>query len=943
VFNDLLPFIVTGLVTGSVYGVAGTGLVLTYKTSGIFNFAYGAVAAIGIFIFYWLHVTIGIPWPYAAVICLLVLAPAEGLLLEFFARTVGSRAPALKVVATIGLMLVVIGIGAIWYGNSFATLPQFLPTQSVKVGGVYITAAQFIVFGIAIVSVFALYCLLRYVRVGIAMRAIVDDPDLVSLGGVSPVRVRRTSWVIGTVFANLAGLLVAPSLPLEATVLVLLVAQAFGAAAIGFFSNLPLTFIGGLLIGVLGAIITKYTVSVFWLNGLAASLPFIVLFLVLIVTPRRRLAEPPARWTPSQRQWSAPGRVRLVGGLVVVVLFATLPTGLGWPLDAWTTLLTTVLLCLSLGLLIRTSGQVSLCQMTFAAIGAAAFGHFATNWHLPWLLALLCGALVAVPVGAVIAIPAIRLRGVFVAVATLGFAILVEDLFFTRSFMFGPTPNGLQTPAPDFSIGGLSLSGGTGFYLLVLLITVIVVLLVIAIERGRMGRLLAGLRDSPEALEVHGTNINVAKTVVFCISAAIAGLAGALSGAVYQYSVGTQFDWLTSLELVVVVIVAIGATPWYAIIAAAAQVLIPVYLNYNNISDYEIIVFGLSAVVFIMGGGKAPGMPRALANLAERLGGRRAPALDAPGVPVDAATRPHAALSPGDDGAVPEIAHASTRSRALRATGTGAASGLETRDLSVAFGGLRALDGVTVRAPAGRVTGLIGPNGAGKTTLFNACSGLLRPTTGMVRFDDKDVTGVSRAHRAQLGLGRTFQVPELFDSLTVRENVWLGREAGLAGSRPVSQLLARASDKAEVRDAANEALAFVGIEDLADVQAGLLTTGQRRLAEFARLLAGDFSILLLDEPSAGLDSEESDKFGELIREVNRQRGAGILLVEHDIALVSSVCEYVYVLDFGQLIFEGDIADMQQSDLVRKAYLGTELDAPAPEDNVADATDAAELR
>src|SRR4051794_1388989 len=151
--HDLLPFIVIGLITGSVYGLAATGLVLSYKTSGIFNFAYGSLSALGVFVFYWLNTTHGIPWGYAAALVLLVLAPLEGVLLEYFARHVSRQSATLQVVATVGLMLIVIGIGDIWYGGEFDTFPQFLPEDTVEVGGVFISYAQIIVFAVAVVGV----------------------------------------------------------------------------------------------------------------------------------------------------------------------------------------------------------------------------------------------------------------------------------------------------------------------------------------------------------------------------------------------------------------------------------------------------------------------------------------------------------------------------------------------------------------------------------------------------------------------------------------------------------------------------------------------------------------------------------------------------------------------------------------------------------------------
>jgi ABC-type branched-subunit amino acid transport system ATPase component/branched-subunit amino acid ABC-type transport system permease component len=919
-----------------VYGLAGTGLVLTYKTSGIFNFAYGSIAAVGVFIFYWLHTTHGLAWPLAAAIVLLVLSPVEGVLLELLARAIERRPTAVKVVATVGIMLIVYGIGAIWYGSQSLVFPQFLPTTTIKVLGVYLTYAQIIVFGIAVISAASLYYLFRYVRLGIAMRGIVDDADLVALTGESPVRIRRLAWIIGTIFATMAGLLIAPSLGLDVTVITLLVVQAFGAAAIGYFSSLPLTFAGGLLIGVLSALATKYTLNVSWLSGLASGLPFIILFLVLIFMPARKLMERRARFAlPAQRSWHAPIRSRIGVTVLALVALAFVPPAAGWDLDIWSSLAISVILFLSLGLLVRTSGQISLCQMTFAAIGAAAFGHFLTDWHLPWLIALVLASLVAVPVGALVAIPAIRLRGVFLAVATLGLAILVEDLFYTTKAMFGPTVGGVHTPRPHVNIGGLQLSSNKGFYYLVIVGAALTTFLIIAIERGRMGRLLAALRDSPTALEVHGTDVNIVRTVVFCISAALAGAAGALTGSLYGYAVGPEFDWFQSLVLAVLILIVIGGAPWYALLAAAGQVLIPSYVSWTNVANYEFILFGIFAIMYAVQGGKTAEMPiavqKAFARLESALGGKAT-------VPAGG-LNPAVALAGAGDGARPATGPAAAASSEVRegqadgppapaGEGVEAGSGrepggLEVRRLSVTFGGVRALVDVSLAARPGVITGLVGPNGAGKTTLFNACSGLVRPTSGRVVFDGRDITGVSRARRAQLGLGRTFQRTELFDSLTVRENVSVGREAALAGSNPRLQLKMRRGEAAQVKEAVDEALALVGIENLADAQAGLLTTGQRRLVEFARLLAGSFDTILLDEPSAGLDEDETNQFGNLLLEVVRRRGTGILLVEHDLALVRRVCPHIYILDFGRLIFDGGAQEMLQSDLVRAAYLGSD--------------------
>lgn len=247
-------------------------------------------------------------------------------------------------------------------------------------------------------------------------------------------------------------------------------------------------------------------------------------------------------------------------------------------------------------------------------------------------------------------------------------------------------------------------------------------------------------------------------------------------------------------------------------------------------------------------------------------------------------------------------------------------SGLVVTDLTVRFGGLTAVEAVSLRVEPGRLVGLIGPNGAGKTTTFNACCGLVQPAAGRIELFGEDVTRLSPSARAQRGLGRTFQRMELYDRLSVRENVEMGLEARLAGGRPFGVLSGTRRERRAVREAAERAMERCGIGRLAGQRAGALSSGERRLVELARALAGGFRILLLDEPSSGLDTAESEVFGRIVCSVVDE-GIGVLLVEHDMALVSAICTYVYVLDFGKIIEEGSVRHVLTSPAVRAAYLG----------------------
>ena len=923
--QDFLPFVVIGIATGAVYGLAGVGLVLAYKTSGIFNLAYGAIAALTVFVFYWLHDEHGWPWGLAAAVCVLVIGPAEGLLMELLGRALERVGATLKVVATVGLLLLVLGVGELWYGNNEVNFPPFLPTSTIPILGVNIGWDQITVTIISLIATAVLYWFFRSVRMGYAMRGVVDNPDLLSMTGENPIRVRRWSWIISMTFCSMAGLLLAPGLSLNAVIISTLVVYAFGAAAIGGFSSLPLTFLGGLLVGIAGSLSTKYSGSITWLSGLPPAIPFIVLFVALCVTPKAKLAERRVVTTlPVKKSWYAPWRVRGATFAIGLVVLCLIPSLVGDNLAIWASFLADAILLLSLGLLVRVSGQISLCHLAFAAVGAASFAHFTDSYHLPWLLALLLAMLIALPVGAIVAIPAIRLSGLFLALATLGFGILLQYLFYSTNLMFGLTTSGIPAPRPDVSIFGLSLASDKGFYYVLLVAAVLSTATIMVIQRSRLGRLLGALADSPLALETQGATTNVIKVLVFCLSAAFASLAGALIAVEFHYAVGANYDPFLSLVYVALVVIAIGGEPWYALIAALGVSIIPGYLTSNNVTTYLQIFFGVMAALYAVFQNRTASVPLRVRQLLDRLGGRQ---------PEEAVTTEQVRRAVADAAAAEEdSAHRDGRLAAVTAVaapeaagveGRGAAIGLEVRGLSVRFGGVHAVQDVTLMAPMGSITGLVGPNGAGKTTTFNACSGLVRPSEGDIVLHGRNVTSLGPAGRSRFGLGRSFQRVELFTSLTVRENVALGREASLAGANPARQLVSSTAQRTMVRRAVDDAMELTGIGPLADLQAGLLPTGQRRMVELARVLAGPFDLLLLDEPSSGLDASETRRFGEILRGAVAERGVGILLVEHDMALVRQVCQHIYVLDFGRLVFEGSGAEMLASPIVRSAYLGSE--------------------
>lgn len=883
--TEYMPFIVAGLTSGAVYGLAGIGLVLTFKTSGVFNFAHGALATVAAYVFFELYVERGASWQVAALVAVLVAGPIMGTVLEVIARRVATAGLALQVGATVGLLLVIESVTTLIYDPIVVrTVPVFISDSSFRFAETNIRWADIVTLGFAVAVTIVLALYFRISRTGLQMRAVVDGPELLALSGTSPVSTRRLAWILGATLVAASGVLFAPIMPLNPLTLTFLVVAAFGAAAVGGFSNLPMTLVGGLAIGVLASLATKWF-STGLLSGVPVSLPFLVLFAVLLIFPKRKLAGQVFTKVRPRPAWTAPLGFHASAGLCLLGFLAFVPAFAGVHLTAWTVAVASVVVFLSLSLLVRSSGQVSLAHVAFTAIGAAGFSHLAVDQGLPWLVALVLAGLIAVPVGAILAIPAIRLTGLYLALATFGFGILLQSMFYTQDYMFGDSGLGLKEPRPDW--GWVPGEGDTAYYYVVLGLVTMTAVAVVALNRSRLGRLMRGLADSPMAVATSGAEVNVTRVIVFCLSAFLAAVGGALAAVAAQQASADSYQPLTSLMFFVLILIVVGGEPWNAVLASFGFYLVPSYFPSHDVGVVLQLVFGLSALAVAVLPPHIGGVPPALAGVVDRV---------------------------FRQGRVRQVASAVSREKVEPGE-------LGVRDLVVRFGGLRAVDGVTLSAPTGRITGLIGPNGAGKTTTFNACSGLVTPAEGTVDLDGDNLTRRGPAFRARRGIGRTFQKMELFESLSVRENVAMGVEASLAGFNPIAHLISLRTSARRVGEQTAEAIELCGLAELADRPVSALSTGQRRIVELARCLAGDFRILLLDEPSSGLDRQETQRFGEILRSVVDQRGIGILLVEHDMSLVLETCSHIYVLDFGRLMFEGTPSEVMASPIVRAAYLG----------------------
>lgn len=897
--QNLLPFIVTGLVTGMIYGLAGTGLVLTFKTSAIFNFGHGAILTAAAMVYYWLRFTLHWDWKIAFVATVFIAGPIFGLLMERVARTLSRQPTPMKILGTVGLTVAVPSLCLLFYPASnkglFIDRVPGLPFSNRKeykwrIFDINIFGDQIVIAVIAVVAVAALYALFRYTRLGATMRAAVDDPDLLDLLGTNPIGVRRVAWMIGCMFAALSGILILPLVGLQPYNLTFLAMYAFGAAAIGGFTSIPVTFLGGLMIGIVQDLIGYQVSKYHWqsLNGLSDALPFLILFIVLLVLAKNKLSPRSDAESRPPVQWHGSPRLRVGVGVFILGLLALVPNLVGGKLAYYSFGLCTAILVLSLGLLIKTSGQVSLCHATFAGIGGLAFSRLTVEAHVPWLIALPLAGLIVVPIGALVALPAIRLHGVYLALATFGFGILVTRLFFAQTWMFKIFAGGRKVPAP-FGSG----DAHTRYYVILAVFAVSAIAITI-ITQSRLGRMLRGMSGSPTAVSTLGLSTNVTKLIVFCCSAFFASIAGVMFGMQLTVIDGatTNFQPYYSLVLVAILGLAPFREPWYAIVAAISMVL-PAYFDGARTPNVLNALFGTFAILIALRGGHSSMGPK-LRKIFDRFQERTK----------------SATIAVNDDDFVQYTTAPSTL-------------GLEIENLTIDFGGLRAVNDVCLSVPVGRITGLIGPNGAGKTTTFNAVSGINRDVIGRLTFNGSDIGTRGPAARGRLGIGRTFQRMDLADELSVTDNVNLGHESALAGQNIFRQLYATSSERQRTHCSTRSALELCGITHLADHQAGELSTGERRLVELARCLAGEFDVLLLDEPSSGLDRSETLRFADVLQRVVSDRGCGILLVEHDMSLVMNVCQYIYVLDFGHLIFEGDATTVSASPLVRAAYLGSE--------------------
>ena len=898
--QSFLQFLIIGLGAGAVYALFAQGAVLIYRGSGLVNFAQGAIGTFAAYIAFvdlkenrgWSTLPAGI---VAVVAAGLVSLAFQGLILRALRRA----APIVRVIATIALLGLLQAVVLKRYGAANVAVDPYLPNDIFRWGDIVIQEERIYLVSITLIVTFGLWAWTRYTRVGLAINASAQNERAVQTLGWSPDRLSGLTWTIGGMLGGFAAVLAAPLTGLSATTFTIVVTVAgLGAALLGGFNSFPLTLVGGLIIGVGEAMATLYggDIQDFFhqdlISGLNRAPAFLVILLVVVAGGRGL----PLRSHVAERlpklgtgEISIRG-VLLASAIVLALLFFVMDER--WASATYISLAGAVMI-LSIVVLTGYAGQISLAQFALAGVGALIAGRF-VRADVPVEIAIVLGVLLTIPVGLVFALPALRTRGVSLAVVTLGLGFIVSEVVFANpNYLGDPLSGGTDIGAVKlFGIEVDAFDHPHAWAAVNLIAFVLLALLVANLRRSRTGRRLIAVRTNERAAASLGISVFSVKLYAFALSAALAACAGILLAFRQRVVTYTEFNVFASINALGNAVIGglgyvIGAA--FAAPNAIGGLGTRVIEDWINLGDGWNLILGALFVFVIL-----IAHQNGIADVAthdrrvwEKL---RKVAKHKPRAPL-----PAAEVEPVP-GATLSISH-----------------------LTVRFNAVVAVDDVSMEVRPGEVVGLIGPNGAGKTTLIDAVTGFVSASGGSISLDGRRVDKLNATQRARLGLRRSFQSLELFEDVSVEENIRAGSDQHASKLSWLSDLFW--PKHYDLPPTAVAAVREFDLERHLDSTPEELPYGRRRLVGIARAVASGPSVVMLDEPAAGLDERESAELARLIRRLADERNMAVLLVEHDVSLVMSTCDRVVVIDFGEVIAQGTPAEIRDHQGVRDAYLG----------------------
>ena len=930
-----------GAVGGLVIALVAMGLVLTYRATKVINFAVGNMGLPAAALLVLLVVNHGVGY-WAALAVGLVAGAAFALGVELVVVRRLFRAPrVILLVATIGVAQLAQGLVLLLPDVQRRRGAGFpVPIDSVwEVGELRVTGPQLTAVVVAPLLALGLGIFMERTTFGRTVTASADNPDLARLSGISPRRVSTFVWVAAGVLASVSIVLLSglSGSPIGITDLgASTLNRALAVAVLAGLRSFPRTVVAGVVVGVVEAVVRFNVVDQ---PGLIDLLLLVAVLVAVALQARRERAEvsswsfaPDRRPIPAalrQRWWAR--HVGALGGAVAVAAAALLPLVVTQPSRhlLYSTVVAFAVVTLSIVVITGWAGQLSLGQMAFAGMGAlfaAALQRGLSmephlgGWRLfsvelpalPWVVAAAGGVAFAALMAVVVGVTALRVQGLLLAVSTFAFALAAQQWLYRQPLL---SDGRFQSvPVERGELWGIDLSEQRTYYWAVLCLLVVAVAVVARLRRTGVGRGTIAVRENPDAAAAYTVGPVRQKLVAFALAGGLAGLGGILlAGAIGNVPLTERFFQVDdSLSVVAMAVIGGLGSVSGALVGALWVVGLPAFFPDSSAVPFLVSGIGLLGLLLYLPGGLVQLGVRARDALLGRLGRGRAGAA-AP----DAGEPPEEPVptAPASTGARPVLRGSSVEASDLPA--------LATTDVSVRFGGNLAVDRVSVVVGQGEIVGLIGTNGAGKSTLLDAIGGFV-PATGRVVLEGRDVSSARPAERARAGLGRTFQAARLFPDLTLRETVMVALEArGRSGfwssalALPVSLRRERAR-----RAEADDLLDLVGLGPLAEQQVRELSTGTRRVAELAGLLALGARVLCLDEPTAGVAQRDAEAFGPLLREVAADLGAAMVVIEHDLPLVMGLSDRIYCLDLGRVIAEGPPEQVRDDPDVVAAYLGT---------------------